>query len=277
MMSLSSLRLTISPSNRPGFRQQEEIPTMSKKLIMRLAPLVVVAAFFVIPAAAQATDHFHIALNPAPEEEGKKVQFISWGLLTLTSDAPGSTAAECENASTGYVENPVGGGAGKILTEGWEASNCKNAGCEEPPASGKLGVFMENENVPGLSVSLHWPGELVGATNSTIRIKSETVRVWTHCQVGHEPPVTKAAFFNPAVEERSYTEYAVGSTTCHTGGGGSSTPLVKNEVSAQVPSKLVYDSGSGKLECGSSKGTTGGSSKVCTFYGPCDVITAKIN
>jgi hypothetical protein len=235
---------------------------MSKKLCISLAPLVLVAAF-VLPSVAQAAPHYY--KNGSLLAEGTKLPTLAWGKLTLVS-SKGGTPVECENAVGGYVENPVGGGAGKSETNGWAAYNCKDEECEL--GGGKIGVIFENEASPGQALRLAWPGELTEAKVGTIRDKSTNVRVYTHCQFVALAPVERAGTGPFAgLEEKESKEYnAPGSTTCTTASPGTSEAKVKNGTNAEKPSKTEFDSGAGELECGTGgKGITGGTLKVSGF------------
>ena len=238
---------------------------MSKKLTMSLAPLVVVAAFVVMPAVSQAaTPHYYA--NGVIQAEGVKVPYISWGKLALTSSNGGSPV-ECQNAVGGYEENPTGGGSGKEETQGWAAYNCTDAECEA--AGGKIGVIFENEKTPGQAVKLNWPGELTEAVAGTIRLTSSNVRVYTHCQFVALPPTEKAGT-GPfeGLEEKSETEYnAPGSAICTTASPGSSSPKLTAGSSTAKPSKTEFSGGAGgELECGTGgKGVTTGKLKTMGF------------
>ena len=235
---------------------------MSKKLTISLAPLLVVAAFVVMPTVAQAVPHYYSNLSKG--EEGKRIPYISWGKLSLTSSKGGSPV-ECENAVGGYDENPTGGGAGLEATNGWAAYNCTDAECEA--AGGHIGVIFENEKTPGQSLKLEWPGELTEVKAGTIRLKSTNVRVYTHCQFVALPS-TERPGTGPftGLEEKETKEYnAPGSTICTTTAPGTSEPKLKNGTNAEKPSKTEFD-GVGFLECGTGgKGITGGTLKTIGF------------
>jgi hypothetical protein len=84
---------------------------MKKKFLMGLVPLVVVAAFLVIPAASQgvcgtAPKCPHVYKNGVIAKEGTKVRLLNWGVLNLTTRFP----AECHYAVAGFLENPPGAG-----------------------------------------------------------------------------------------------------------------------------------------------------------------------
>ena len=72
---------------------------MNRKFLVRLAPVLVIAAFAVMPAAAQAV---HWQKNGVNTANGEKFQTISWGTLTLESSAGNIS---CHNAAAANVEN----------------------------------------------------------------------------------------------------------------------------------------------------------------------------
>jgi hypothetical protein len=95
---------------------------VKKKLVISLAPLLAAAAFAVTPAAAQATPH-HWYSNGVLTPEGEKVPTVTWGTLAFES-AGGKV--ECKDVIGGYVENPLGGGAGKDATQASSAYECSS-------------------------------------------------------------------------------------------------------------------------------------------------------
>ena len=245
---------------------------MSKKLTISLAPLLVIAAFVVMPTVAQAEPHYYT--NGSKSEEGKKVPYISWGKLSLTSSKGGSPV-ECENAVGGYDENPTGGGAGAEATNGWAAYNCTDAECEA--AGGHIGVIFENEKTPGQANKLEWPGVLTEAVKGTIRLKSTNVRVYTHCQFVALPPTEKPGSgpFEGLEEKESKEFNAPGSTICTTTAPGASEPKLKNGTNAEKPSKTEFSETGGELECGTGgKGITGGTLKTVGFN-ETELLTTK--
>ena len=72
---------------------------MNRKFLVRLAPVLVIAAFAVMPAAAQAV---HWQKNGTNTPNGEKLQTISWGTLTLESSAGNIS---CHNAAAANIEN----------------------------------------------------------------------------------------------------------------------------------------------------------------------------
>jgi hypothetical protein len=207
---------------------------MGKKRTVSLAPLIVVAAFALAPAAAQAAPHYFV--NGSLSPEGVKVTTLSYGLLGLGSSA--GRPIECLNVVGGYVENPVGGGAGRSETNGWSVFKCTEA-AECDPRGGKINVIYENEKAPGqvAGKGLSWPGELTEARAKTIRLKSTNVRVYTSCQFAAlsrtEEPAT-APF--TGLEEVTGTEFtSPGFTTCTTSGAAVDEPKLENGAGLEKP------------------------------------------
>lgn len=236
---------------------------MRRKLLVSLAPLVAVVAFVAVPAVAQAvTPHYFLnSTNPAigkiPVEAKDKV--ISYGKLALTPEVEGTPVpTECENAVSGYVENPAGEGAGKTVTESFTSFECTNTECST--AGGHIGVIFENEGGagPGLRNQISWPSELTNAVPGTIRLKASNVAVYVHCQFAYTPPTEKPGS-GPftGLEERNTAEYNGGvKVTCTTKLPGVQEPKQNPGTKVANPGTTEFDAGSGKLECGLFKGVT---------------------
>lgn len=120
---------------------------MSKKLLIALAPLAAIVALAMVPVGAQAVGP-HYTVNGAKSKEGSKIKSIAWGKLKNESAAGTIT---CENMALGNIENPTGGGPGKVETLNFVTVECTLTGC---PAH----AFARP--VPG---SLPWDGELIEA------------------------------------------------------------------------------------------------------------------
>jgi hypothetical protein len=95
---------------------------MNKKFLICLAPLLVTAAFAVMPAVSQgepwgactAPSCPHAYKNGLIGAEGEHINGIAWGTLQLFNTKLGEV--ECKNVFAGYGENPAGGGraVGKV-------------------------------------------------------------------------------------------------------------------------------------------------------------------
>jgi len=176
---------------------------MSKKLFISLAPVLAVAAFVVMPASALAAPHW--TSGGAVIKEGKVVPTIGWGTLSLESAAGTIT---CLNSSIGFVENPVGGGAGKDATETFNPIKCSAPSC---PAE----IEVKAEGLP-------WPSELEEPEAGLIRDKFTGIKVRIRCHAG------ETNFLNTVFE-------------------GENKPQVKNGTSATKPGFDEFGAGSGEL------------------------------
>src|SRR5262249_53330354 len=110
----------------------EVIPTVKKKFLIGVAPLVVSAAFVLIPAASQgacgtAPNCPHTYKNGLILGEGKKLLTMMWGQTKLQNGLVG--IAVCQNIFAGVAENPVGGGASTGLVSASFPFECTDATC----------------------------------------------------------------------------------------------------------------------------------------------------
>jgi hypothetical protein len=123
--------------------------------------VVVVALCTAFASAADAsTPHYYLngTREAAIVPEGLKVPTMSWGTITFTLSEPSKEGSiTCENAAGGFVENPVGGGAGVGQMTEFLSWNCENprwcpsgAEIEFPPGSG-LKQVIEPRILPGNS------------------------------------------------------------------------------------------------------------------------------
>jgi hypothetical protein len=103
---------------------------MNKKVSICLAPLFVIAAFVVLPAASQACTAPacpHVYKNGVIGGEGKPLREILWGTLKIRNKTLGEI--ECHTVWGGFLENPAGGGAAKGQVQGVYAYECVDAVC----------------------------------------------------------------------------------------------------------------------------------------------------
>jgi len=109
---------------------------MKKKFLIGLGPLLVTAAFMVMPAVSQANHHPvcgtppncpHLYKNGVIGTAGKKVRQIAWGTLELKNKFLGSLI--CHNVFAGYGENPVGGGAAVGQVQAFYPYECEDLVC----------------------------------------------------------------------------------------------------------------------------------------------------
>lgn len=127
---------------------------MNKKLLMGLAPLVVVAAL-AMPSAALAVPHFFSnGVIVGPTEFGAEGEClnegteecpdsISWGTLELKGETGAAAGGliSCHNVAAGNGGNPIGGAAGKGETETFAVFDCTSNLCA--PTS-ETSVIAEN-------------------------------------------------------------------------------------------------------------------------------------
>jgi len=99
---------------------------MNKRLQVGLAPLLAIAAFAVMPVAAQAVPHVYE--NGVMSAEGKKLRLLGWGTLHPTNATLG--APECHTVWTGYLENPTGGVAAVGQVQLFGTYECISPTCE---------------------------------------------------------------------------------------------------------------------------------------------------
>jgi hypothetical protein len=281
-----SQQTTTVPAARPGRSDNGGIQTMSKKLSISLAPLVAIAAFVVMPAAAQAAAP-HYFVSGAPLAAGDVKPVLAWGTLTLNAELPSKQGpSSCENASGGNVENPggVAGPAGRGKTLDFASWNCTNPGCppgevEFPPGSSKK-VGKEFIVFPGPTVippkvggyskeSLPWPNELIEsptALPSKIRLKSEGVVVVLGCIA---PRVLEVGPPFGGDTDADAPAFLAAPTTCFTVPGlGKQEPIAENgtQQGGTNTASLIFDEpNDGKLQCSGPKSPT--ESETVSFKG----------
>jgi hypothetical protein len=138
---------------------------MNKKFLICLAPLLVTAAFVVMPAVSQGFESCvapncpHAYKNGSISAEGAKLRGIAWGTLQLHNEKLGEV--ECHNVFAGYGENPVGGGAAKGKVQAFFPYECKDATCET--SLGEIKVEAGKMPWQGEAVQQK-PGEFWGKT-----------------------------------------------------------------------------------------------------------------
>jgi hypothetical protein len=192
-----------------------------KKVYIGLAPLLVTAAFAVMPATTQAACIApacpHVYHNGVISPEGKHLNYIAWsnGLLKLTDSALGE--AECRTIWGGYLENPIGGGAavGKVRSTDWY--ECTSAVC-----ANSLGeLFIAPEKLP-------WKSEITEPSAGVFRMR-----------IGEKGEVAEAMFVHWSCTTISNAIYF----------GETSPKNLNNGVGIPIPDELEFDQpGSGELE-----------------------------
>jgi hypothetical protein len=160
---------------------------MKKKFFVSLIPLVCIAAFAVLPAAAQAVPHWYkqnklIGSSP--------VTVTTKGNLTLA--AP-SLLIKCKVTDAEEIWNPASGGPGQDLVTAFTLSGCKNKMSSSACPKGAIEV---------LAAGLPWPSELVAGT--PIRDEILKVRLVVRCLAGTAPDEFEGTL-TPAVGNGSLT------------------------------------------------------------------------
>ncbi len=138
---------------------------MNKKLFVSLVPLLAIAAFAVMPAAAQAEPHWYIhgkLVGPAP---GKRTTFK--GPITFQV---GTTIITCDLRTKLQVWNPMGGGAGEDDTDEFTLKKCESAPVLCP------------KQIEVIGNGLPWPSHLIAGL--PIRDAIEGVELEFKCQGG---------------------------------------------------------------------------------------------
>jgi hypothetical protein len=222
---------------------------MSKKLWMGLVPIL--ATLALIPAVAQAAPHYYKSGVLIPE--GEKVPVLEWGKLTITPEPPVAASTACENITGGYVENPIGGGAGIGATLRFASYNCTSLECQGDYEYETLGKEYKSEpEIISPPQSMPWPSmleEVAGVVRS--HIEGQVVEI--SCQA-HGLSRAEAGEGGPsgAGENEQFQQPS---------GGPPGIKCVETKTHTQAPkfengtntgpnqSKLSFGSGGGSLAC----------------------------
>lgn len=166
---------------------------MNKKFLICLAPLLVTAAFAVMPAVSQAVPWAactapacpHGYINGAIAPEGEQINGIAWGNLQLHNEKLGEV--ECKNVFAGFGENPVGGGRGIGKVEAFFPFECTDETC----TVGSLGeILVTAGKLPWKASAWSPEGKLTefwgrtgfkGATANTEPTEPEFVQTHINC------------------------------------------------------------------------------------------------
>jgi hypothetical protein len=216
---------------------------MNRKLVTSVAPLLVTAAFAVMPAVALAAPHWYS--NGVLIKEAKQVPTVSWGVLTFKS---AGGAARCSIVGTGHVENEPGGGAGidhDLM----------------------FPILCEDEACPS-RLLVHWDSaeEMFEAAEGFVR---------TH--LANPSGEILHSFADNAVTVKCYTpatEKESEKVLFNVRFTGELTPKLSNGVSASKPSFTEFGAGSGELTSEIGPATVTGKLKMLGFTEE-EVITAK--
>ena len=204
---------------------------------MGLAPLLAVAAFAVMPVAAQAVGHYYS--NGLKIAEGSKKTVIAWGTITLAGVKGGTLPNHitCHNAAGGTIENPVGGTAGVGATEVFVAYQCEQENVCPAGTAGRATAEKIVNNATPPAVSTGWPNVLSEPSVGLWRTESSRVKVDIGCWLLTEP------------ETRGGGEHFV-----EIGGFGTETagllqkPETHKGTNAAHPGGVVFGVGSGELQ-----------------------------
>jgi hypothetical protein len=112
--------------------------SMTNKLSLGLAPLLVIAAFVMTPASALGAAEItwpsctapacpHVYKNGTMGPEGEPVQEISWGNSQFHNTKLGEV--ECHNIYAGFAVNPTGGGRAEGKVQAFFPYECTDETC----------------------------------------------------------------------------------------------------------------------------------------------------
>jgi hypothetical protein len=149
--------------------KQEETHIMSKKLFISFAPLLAIAAFAVMPVAAQAAaGEGHWFVGGSILKEGVKTPTVTWGGSTNLSQTSNIGEINCRGVGGGTIENPKGGTAGVGTTDLSNFFECKSLGCEK--AAGETGLPLTSYAITNAG-ERGWANKITGTSpefNQTI-------------------------------------------------------------------------------------------------------------
>jgi hypothetical protein len=140
---------------------------MRKRFLTGLAPLLVITAFAVVPAAAQAAPHWY---NKGVLVGSTPVTVATSGAITFTT--PGATI-KCKVSDGEEIWNPVGGAAGQDLLTSFTLAKCVNKTSSSACPKGTAEVLPNG---------LPWPSHLIPGT--PIRDEIQKMRFIIRCIPG---------------------------------------------------------------------------------------------
>lgn len=227
---------------------------MSRKLLMGLAPMLVAVALAVIPAVARAAPHYYRSNVLIPE--GERVPVLEWGTVRLTLEPAIPPSTTCETVSGGYVENPVGGGAGIGATLRFAASNCGGTGTECPSGEVEIGgkKYEKEFELIYPPQSFPWPSVLEEPEPAVVRTNITGVVMEAAC-MAHKLTRSAAGEGGPkgaGENEQFVLPSGAPPTACVTDPANGYEQKPQDERgsnSGPNQSKLVFNAGSGLLEC----------------------------
>ena len=245
---------------------------MPMKLLMGAAnALAVSAALAALPVAAQAEPHYY--KSGALIAEGEKVPIVEWGTLTFNPEPEAYVEVTCEDSVGGYIENPIGGGAGLGQTTSFSSYNCLAMNTCPPGRVTIEGTEYEKE-VTVTSETLPWPNVLI--EESGIRNESTGVQMSVACVahgLSNTSPPGGAQLGKPGAQEQFYLSSA---TVCVTTASRRQKPLLIAGKNSTVTSRVSFDPEAGRLSRagGAVVQRTSGKLKVMG-YKESELITAK--
>ena len=257
---------------------------MNKKFLIRLAPLLAIAAFAVVPAAAQGASSYKSGVQIPV---GEQVPTLAWGSLTLEPSPKAAPPTTCENvvgAQTTNEELETGVITGAGATLNFATYNCVNTACL--PGKVKVGAGEFEKEFSVIGTKFPWYNKLI--EEGGIRSESTGVQVSLGC-VAHQlsntspaPGGTKIGSPSSGGESGAQEQfYLAAPTVCITdpANGFKQKPLTKPGKNTTVTAALEFDgtvAGSGALSCagGAVKGLTIGKLKVVA-YKEQEVLNAK--
>jgi hypothetical protein len=169
---------------------------MKRRFLIGLAPLFAIAAFAVMPMAAQAvTQHWY--QNGVLATAGEEIPVVTFGNEVNLSQTSALGEINCKGVGGGVIDNPVGGGAGEGKSNSSSFYECKSAKCEEEILK-MFGVpgrgTATTENAPASTTEPAFPGwtnvleESTVAGVSSIREKVGEPFVTFHTGPGEKSP-----------------------------------------------------------------------------------------
>jgi hypothetical protein len=137
---------------------------MRRKLLAGLVPALAVAAFVIVPAAAQAEPHWY-----------KQKVLVGSGPVTTTTKGSllfKALGAEikCKVNDKEEIWNPTSGGAGEDLMTGFALINCKNKVATPECPKGPISVIAENLPWPTRLITTPPPGSVIRDVINGVRL-----------------------------------------------------------------------------------------------------------
>jgi hypothetical protein len=205
---------------------------MFKKLFICLAVLLAIAAFAVMPVAAQAvTQHWYRsgAIIPA----GEVVPVVMFGgEVNLAQTSPGFGELNCRTVGGGTIENPLGGGAGVGSMLAAAFYECKAPLCEAE-IKAKTGLegrgYVEADNMPA-SINGHTEERFVPFAGWSMLLEESTVAGVLSIRLKIGEPFVKFETRSPAGMMRMTDECQIAPTE-QVGAAG---PIFEGELKPEI-------------------------------------------